>query len=45
MKLYFAQTNLLEHRQDQSVCCNQLALLSTVYLKGFSYISLVIFVS
>ena len=43
-KLFFAQTNLLKHRRDPSVCCNQLILRPTAYLKGFSYISLPIFI-
>lgn len=33
--IFFAQTNLLKHRRDQSVCCNQLILVATSYLKGF----------
>ena len=36
MKLFLAQSNLLKHRHDHSVYCNQLFLLPTAYLKRFS---------
>ena len=37
MKLFLAQTNLLKHRHDQLVYCNQFFLLPAPYLKGFSW--------